>query len=49
MTPEDEKRIRELPQLIGDEKDHERVIALVAELECLLAKLRRVNEKPQSG
>ena len=48
MTPEDEKRIPELPQLIGDEKDHERVITLVAELECLLVKLRPVNEKPQS-
>jgi hypothetical protein len=47
MTPEDEKRILELPKLIGAEKNHEKVLALVAELECLLAKLRPVKEKPK--
>jgi hypothetical protein len=35
MTPE-EARIRELPKLIADEKDHEKMIAFAAELERLL-------------
>lgn len=41
MTPE-EARISELPKLIADEKDHEKMIALAAELERLLTlKLER--------
>ena len=36
MTPKDEERIRELPRLIADEKDNEKVIELASELEQLL-------------
>jgi hypothetical protein len=47
MTPEEEARIRELPKLIADEKDNEKMKALAAELERLLSKPRPiVSEKP---
>jgi hypothetical protein len=46
MTPEDEARVRELPNLIANEKDREKVITLAAELEYILGKPRLVDEKP---
>ena len=36
MPPEDEARIRELPNLIANESDPERIKVLAAELERLL-------------
>lgn len=50
MTPEEEARIRELPKLIADEIDPEKVTILAAELERLLNKPRPiVSERPLSG
>jgi hypothetical protein len=46
MTPEDEARVRELPNLIANEaneKDREKVITLAAELEFTLGKPRLVD------
>jgi hypothetical protein len=45
MTPEDEARVRELPNLIANEKDREKVITLAAELDFILGKPRPVDEK----
>jgi hypothetical protein len=49
MTPEDEARVRELPNLIANEKDREKVITLAAELEFILGKPQPVDEKPPRG
>ena len=38
MTSEDEARIRELPQLIGEEKDKQKALLLGAELRDLFTK-----------
>jgi hypothetical protein len=49
MTPEDEARVRELPAMIANEKDREKVITLAAELDFILGKPRPVDEKPPRG
>lgn len=48
MTPEDEKRIRELPSLIAEEEDNEKAISLMVELRRLLT-LRGEEKKPPSS
>jgi len=45
MTPEQEKRIGELPRLIAEEKDNEKALMLAAELRSLLT-LRAQEKKP---
>jgi hypothetical protein len=45
MTPEDEARIHELPKLIANEKDPDKVEILAAELEHLLRMLLESRKK----
>jgi len=47
MMSEDEARIRELPKLIADEKDNEKMKVLAVELGHLLD--RRLNCEPKAA
>jgi len=53
MTPEEKARLRELPKLIAQQNDPEKMKVLAAELERLLileGRLRRsTEEKPRSS
>ena len=53
MTPEEQARLRQLPKLIAEENDPERMKALAAELERLLILEGRIkrskDEKPRSS
>jgi hypothetical protein len=46
MTPEEQARIRELPDLIQNESDFEKVRALSSELLRLLDKARKEKHQP---
>jgi hypothetical protein len=49
MTPEDESRLRQLPTLIAEEKDPDRVEILAAELERLLTRKLEGQKASQTG
>lgn len=47
MTPEEQARLRELPKLIAEESDSEKMKVLAAELERLLILEGRVKRTPE--
>jgi len=53
MTPEEQARLRQLPKLIAEENDPEKMKVLAAELERLLILEGRIkrskDEKPRSS